>query len=188
MINNFKEPIKILNKEEINTILYRLTEEILNSNHDINKLALIGIQTRGVYLAKRIYNIIKEKRGIEVPLGILDITLYRDDLTTIGTNPIIKATQIDFDINDKIIILVDDVLFTGRTVRAALDEIIDFGRPEKVQLVVLIDRGHRELPIKADFVGKTITTKKSQIVQLFLEEVDGKDEVMVSEIINEESF
>lgn len=182
----FKEKTKILSKGELDNILYHLVNQILGSNPVVSDLVLIGIQTRGVYLAKRIQNIIKEKTSKEIPLGFLDITFYRDDLTKIGINPLIKATQIDFDIDDKIIILVDDVLFTGRTIRAALDQLMDFGRPKKVLLAVLIDRGHRELPIKADFVGKTIQTEPDDIVQVYLEEVDEKDEVVVGQILDDE--
>ena len=182
-MNNFKEKAKILSQEEIKRTLYRLTHQILENNPDPKGIVLIGIQTRGVYLAKRIQAIIKETEGIEIPLGVLDITLYRDDLTTVGIRPVVKKTQIEFDVNDKVTILVDDVLFTGRTVRAALDEIMDFGRPRRVELLVLIDRGHRELPIRADYVGKNIPTAKDETVRVCLEEVDGRDEVVIGEKI-----
>ena len=128
--------------------------------------------------------IIKEIEGIELPLGILDITFYRDDLTAIGPKPVVKETAINFDLTEKVVVLIDDVLFTGRTVRAALDEIMDFGRPKRVQLLVLIDRGHRELPIRADFVGKNIPTSKKELVEVRLEEVDEKDEVVIVERID----
>jgi pyrimidine operon attenuation protein/uracil phosphoribosyltransferase len=180
-MKDFKEKAKIFSREDIKRVLYRLAHQILEKNQNASNLVLIGIQTRGVYLAKRLQNIIKEIEDIEVPLGILDITLYRDDLTAIGEVPLVKETKIDFDLNDKIVILVDDVLFTGRTVRAALDEIVDFGRPQKVQLLVLIDRGHRELPIRADFAGKNIPTSDRELVEVRLEEVDGKDEVVILE-------
>ncbi|MBU2436382.1 MAG: bifunctional pyr operon transcriptional regulator/uracil phosphoribosyltransferase PyrR, partial [Candidatus Omnitrophica bacterium] len=162
-------------------VIERLTHQVLEKNSAPGGVVLIGIQTRGVYLAKRIQKIIKEIEAIEVPLGILDITFYRDDLTTIGPKPVVKETQIEFDLNGKTVVLVDDVLFTGRTIRAALDEIMDFGRPKKVELLVLVDRGHRELPIRADFVGKNIPTSCRELIEVKLEEVDGRDEVMIVE-------
>jgi pyrimidine operon attenuation protein/uracil phosphoribosyltransferase len=174
--NNIKN---VLSSEDIRRTLYRLTHQILEKNPQPFELALIGIQTRGVYLAKRIQKIIKEIENIDVPLGVLDITLYRDDLTAIGPKPQVKETKINFDISDKEIILIDDVLFTGRTIRAALDEIMDFGRPKRVELLVLVDRGHRELPIRADFVGKNIPTSSKETVEVMLSETDDKDEVVV---------
>lgn len=177
-MSGFKEKM-ILTQDDIRRTLYRLTHEVLEKNSNPGVLALVGIQTRGVYLAKRIQRIIEELEHIIVPLGVLDITLYRDDLTAIGPKPVVKETKITFDLNNKIVILVDDVLFTGRTVRAALDEIMDFGRPRKVELLVLVDRGHRELPIRADFVGKNIPTADNDRVELRLHEVDGKDEVVL---------
>ncbi|MDD5584602.1 MAG: bifunctional pyr operon transcriptional regulator/uracil phosphoribosyltransferase PyrR [Candidatus Omnitrophica bacterium] len=182
-MNNFKEKAVILSQEEIKRITYRLTHQILENNPVTGNIVLIGIQTRGVYLAKRVQAIIKELEGVELPLGVLDITLYRDDLTAVGPQPTVKMTQIDFDVNDKVVVLIDDVLFTGRTIRAALDEIMDFGRPEKVELLVLVDRGHRELPIRADFAGKNIPTSKQETVKVCLEEIDGKDEVVIGEKI-----
>ncbi|UCD16117.1 MAG: bifunctional pyr operon transcriptional regulator/uracil phosphoribosyltransferase PyrR [Candidatus Omnitrophota bacterium] len=173
----------MLSCDDIRRILYRLTHQILEKNPSPQALTLIGIQTRGVYLAKRIQQIIEEIERIKVPLGILDITLYRDDLTTIGTNPIVKETRIGFDLNEKVVILIDDVLFTGRTVRAALDEIMDFGRPKKVELLVLVDRGYRELPIRADFVGKNIPTSNRELVEVRVNEVDRKDEVVIIEML-----
>jgi pyrimidine operon attenuation protein/uracil phosphoribosyltransferase len=178
-MSSFGEQIKLLSSQDIKRILYRLAHQILEKNPDPDQIVLLGIQTRGVYLARRIQQIIKEIEGIERPLGILDITLYRDDLTTIGPSPLVKETTIDFDISAKVVVLIDDVLFTGRTIRAALDEIMDFGRPERVELLVLIDRGHRELPIRADFVGKNIPTAEKELVEVHLQEVDGKDEVVI---------
>ena len=176
-----KEKQKVLGEEDIKRVLYRLTHQVLEKNDIFNELAIIGIQTRGVYLAKRIKKIIKELEGVEVPSGIIDITLYRDDLTAIGPKPVVRETKIEFDFTGKVIILVDDVLFTGRTVRAALDEIMDFGRPKRVELLVLVDRGHRELPIRADFVGKNIPTSKSETVDVKLKEVDDEDCVVLME-------
>lgn len=170
---------KVWDARQIKKALQNLSFSILEKNHQVDNLALLGIQTRGVYLAQRIRDIIKKNKEVEVPLGTLDITLYRDDLTSLGPKPIVKETKIHFDINDKVIILVDDVLFTGRTVRAALDEIVDFGRPKKVELAVLIDRGHRELPIQPDFVGGIIETEIDQMVEVRLKEVDKKEGVFI---------
>lgn len=177
----FKDKSTILSHEDIRRILYRLAHQILEKNKNPEELLLIGIHTRGVYLAKRLQAIFKEMEHIDAPLGILDITLYRDDLTTVGEVPLVKETKINFDLNGKIVILVDDVLFTGRTVRAALDEIMDFGRPKRVALLVLVDRGHRELPIRADFVGKNIPTSSSESIEVRLKESDGRDEVVIVE-------
>jgi pyrimidine operon attenuation protein/uracil phosphoribosyltransferase len=180
-MNEFKAPVKILSREDIKRVLYRLAHEVLEKSEAPQRLVLIGIQTRGVHLARRLQTIIKEIENIDVPLGVLDITLYRDDLTTVGEVPLVKETKITFDLHDKIVILVDDVLFTGRTVRAALDEIIDFGRPQRVELLVLVDRGHRELPIRADFVGKNIPTSQTALVEVRLGELDDSEEVVIVE-------
>ena len=171
---------KILSSQDIKKILYRLTHQVLEKNPEPKELVIIGIQTRGVYLAKRIQAIIKEIGGIAPPLGVLDITFYRDDLTAIGPKPVVKQTKIEFDLGGKEVILVDDVLFTGRTIRAALDEIMDFGRPSKIELLVLLDRGHRELPIRADYVGKNIPTSSHELIEVHLEEIDGADEVVIT--------
>jgi len=179
----FREKAKILDEEGIRRILLRITHEILERNKTTSDLAVVGIRTRGAYLAQRIANLIEEFDKVKVPLGILDITLYRDDLTLLSVQPIVHKTEIDFDISDKKIILVDDVLFTGRTVRCALDALIDFGRPKLIQLAVLIDRGHRELPIRADYVGKNVPTSLKENVNVKLKEVDGIDEVVIEEKI-----
>lgn len=169
-----------MDKEAIRRGLMRIAHEIIEKNKGIDNLCLIGIRTRGAFLAERLNEYIKKIEGHSVPLGVLDITLYRDDLTLINSQPIIHETLIDFDINGKEIILVDDVLFTGRTIRAALDALIDFGRPANIQLAVLIDRGHRELPIRADYVGKNIPTSLDEDVQVKLKEKDDtEDEVCV---------
>lgn len=144
-------------------------------------MSLVGIRTRGAYLARRIAENIHRIEDVTLPVGILDITLYRDDLTLIAPHPVVRKTEIDFDINNKHIILVDDVLYTGRTIRSALDALMDFGRPATIQLAVLVDRGHRELPIRADYVGKNIPTSKNETVEVHLEEVDGRDEVVIVE-------
>ena len=161
--------------------LARIAHEILERNRGIEELALVGIRTRGVPIARRLAQAIKEINGHEVPTGALDITLYRDDLMrhAVGPQPVVRRTEIPFSIDGKRILLVDDVLYTGRTIRAALDALIDFGRPQSIQLVVLVDRGHRELPIKADYVGKNLPTAASESVQVHLMEIDGRDEVEV---------
>ena len=178
-MDTYREKTKVLSAADIKRILLRLAHQVLEKNTDARKLVFIGIQTRGVHIARRLQSIVRELEGIEVPLGILDITLYRDDLTTISELPLVKETTIPFDLKDKIVVLIDDVLFTGRTIRAALDEIMDFGRPRRIELLVLIDRGHRELPIRADFVGKNIPTAKKELVEIRLEEIDGKEEAAV---------
>ena len=171
---------RIMDKDAVRRAVLRIAHEILEKNKGIGDLCLIGIRTRGAVLAERIFSCIKQIEGGVVPVGILDITLYRDDLTMIANQPVVHETLIKFDITDKKIILVDDVLFTGRTIRAALDAIIDFGRPAGIQLAVLIDRGHRELPIRADYVGKNIPTALNEDVKVILEENDRrKDEVVV---------
>ena len=176
-----REKAKILTAEEIERALKRIAHEILENNKDMDELALVGIRTRGAHLAERLKNYIKEIANKELPLGILDITLYRDDLTAITAQPVVHKTEIGFDINDKKIILVDDVLFTGRTIRCALDALIDYGRPKVIQLAALIDRGHRELPIRADYVGKNVPTSLEEIVQVRLKEQDSVDEVVLEE-------
>ena len=173
----------VLDADRISRSLIRIAHEILERNRGVDELALVGIRTRGVPLARRLARIIGEVSRHEVPTGALDITLYRDDLmrTAVGAQPLIRKTEIPFSIDDKRILLVDDVLYTGRTIRAALDALIEFGRPKAIQLVVLVDRGHRELPIKADYVGKNIPTSPAQSVQVHLCEIDGRDEVEIQE-------
>ena len=171
---------KIMDKDNIRRAILRIAHEILEKNKGTDDLCLVGIRTRGALLAERVKECIEHIEGTVVPVGILDITLYRDDLTTIANQPVVRETLIKFDISDKKIILVDDVLFTGRTIRAALDALIDFGRPAQIQLAVLIDRGHRELPIRADYVGKNIPTAVNEDVKVVLAESDHKkDEVVV---------
>lgn len=171
---------KIMDEELISRTLKRLAHEILERNKGAVDLILVGIRTKGVYLARRISELIKEIEGTEVPVGELDITLYRDDFTSLP-NPLVHKTSLPFNVRDKIIVIVDDVLFTGRTVRAALDAIMDFGRPRMIQLAVLVDRGHRELPIKADFVGKNVPTAKREEIRVCLKEVDDEDAVYIGE-------
>ncbi|MCX5711109.1 MAG: bifunctional pyr operon transcriptional regulator/uracil phosphoribosyltransferase PyrR [Candidatus Omnitrophica bacterium] len=174
-----KEKAKILDAETLNRSLMRIAHEILEKNKGTAELCLIGIRNRGVYLAQRLAGCIKKIEGQDVPVGALDITLYRDDLTMISQQPVVHKTEISFGIDDKFVVLVDDVLYTGRTIRAALDALIDFGRPKAIQLAVLVDRGHRELPVRADFVGKNIPTAKNETVEVRLKETDGQDEVVI---------
>ena len=171
----------VIDADRMGRTLTRIAHEILERNRDLAELALVGIRTRGVPIARRIAHAIHDINGHEVPTGALDITLYRDDLMrhAVGPQPLVRKTEIPFSIDDKRILLVDDVLYTGRTIRAALDALIDFGRPKAIQLVVLIDRGHRELPIKADYVGKNLPTSLAQSVQVHLAEIDGRDEVEI---------
>ena len=170
---------KLMDKENVRRAISRIAHEILEKNKGTAGLCLIGIRTRGAVLAERIKASIQQIEGQEVPAGVLDITLYRDDLSLVATQPVIHETKIDFDITDKKVILVDDVLFTGRTVRAALDALIDFGRPSNIQLAVLIDRGHRELPIRADYVGKNVPTSLDQDVKVVLEESDQQEDQVI---------
>ncbi len=175
-------PVKpVLDAPSIERTLTRIAHEILEKNPGVEKLALIGIQTRGVVLAQRLCQAIQKISGRQVPMGILDINLYRDDLTRVAEQPVIKKTEINFDLEGLTIVLVDDVLYTGRTIRSALDALIDFGRPKKIELAVLIDRGHRELPIRADFVGKNIPTHEEEFVLVRLQETDEREEVVVSQ-------
>lgn len=157
----------------------RIAHEIIERNKGIRNLIFIGIKRRGDVIARRLVEKIKASEGVKIPIGALDITLYRDDLQLVSETPIIEGTDFNFDINNKIIILVDDVLFSGRTVRAAIDEILDFGRPKSIQLAVLVDRGHRELPIQADYVGKKIASARDEIVDVLLKEVDNDECVVI---------
>jgi pyrimidine operon attenuation protein/uracil phosphoribosyltransferase len=169
----------ILTKEEISRAITRISHEILEKNKDSGGLAIVGIRSRGFFIAERISVSINNLEGKELPVGALDITLYRDDLSVVSQQPMVHKTEIDFDIEGKNVILVDDVLYTGRTIRCALDALIDFGRPKTIQLAVLVDRGHRELPIRADYVGKNLPTSQKEAVQVKLEEMDGEDIVFI---------
>lgn len=171
----------VMDADRISRALTRIAHEIVERNRGIENVALVGVRSRGVPLARRLARLLQEIVGAEVPTGALDITLYRDDLMRhqVGPQPLVRRTEIPFSIDTRMIVLVDDVLYTGRTTRAALDALIDFGRPRAIQLVVLVDRGHRELPIKADYVGKNIPTARRESVQVRLEEIDGADEVIV---------
>ena len=171
----------VLDSASIKRTLIRMAHEILEKNKGVQGLALIGIQTRGVILAERLGEVIESISGHKVAKGILDINLYRDDLTYVAEQPIIHKTEINFNLDGHTLVLVDDVLYTGRTVRSALDAIVDFGRPNRIELAVLIDRGHRQLPIRADFIGKNIPTSENEIVHVRLLETDDVEEVVVTE-------
>ncbi|MFC1853375.1 bifunctional pyr operon transcriptional regulator/uracil phosphoribosyltransferase PyrR [candidate division CSSED10-310 bacterium] len=180
-----KDKAILMNKDRIARSLTRIAFEILEMNRGTAFLTIIGIRTRGAILAQRLAEKIAELEGEEVMVGILDITLYRDDLTTVGHQAVVRKTEIPFSLTDKHVILVDDVLFTGRTIRAALDALIDLGRPKFIRLAVLVDRGHRELPIQADFVGQNIPSSSDEVIKVLVEEKDGKDMVVLREIIEE---
>lgn len=173
---------QILDAHEMKRAMTRIAHEILERNKGASDLALVGIHTRGIPLADQLAQKIAELEGIQVPTGKLDITLYRDDLSEISRQPIIRRTEINFDIGTKKIVLLDDVLFTGRTIRAALDALTDLGRPKSIQLAVMVDRGHRELPIRADYVGKNLPTSKTEVVKVKLAETDGEDVVELWEL------
>jgi pyrimidine operon attenuation protein/uracil phosphoribosyltransferase len=175
----------VMDNVQLHRTVTRIAHEIVERNKDVEDLILVGIRNRGVPLAERIAKAIQHFEGVEIPVGALDITLYRDDLQMIARNPVVGKTEINVDINGRTVVLVDDVLFTGRTVRAALDELIDFGRPRAIQLAVLIDRGHREFPIRADFVGKNVPTSNRETIDVLLEEMDGEDQVVLSDVIEE---
>lgn len=172
---------QLMSASEIDRTLVRLAHEVLEKTKDLDQLAFIGIRRRGVPLAQRLAAKIQALENREIPTGILDINLYRDDLSTVGAKPQVNATQIDFDVKGKEIILMDDVLYTGRTIRAALDALFEKGRPARVQLLVLIDRGHRELPIEARYVGRTVQTADNEIIEVKFQEIDGLEKVLLCE-------
>lgn len=171
----------IIDKEGFNRIITRIAHEILEQNKGSRNLVLIGMRTRGEFLARRIREKIKEIDGVELPFGVLDVTLYRDDFRTRLKQPEVSVSDITFDINEKNIIVVDDVLYTGRTVRSALNALMDLGRPSSIQLCILIDRGHRELPIRADYVGKNVPTSLNEEIKVKMEEFDGEDAIYLVE-------
>src|SRR5450759_1304357 len=171
---------QIMTAEEVRRATVRISHEIVEKQAGTQGLALVGIQRRGVPLARRIADAIEEHERVRVPVGALDITFYRDDLSLVAQQPIVKGTDLPFDLNGTTIVLVDDVLYTGRTVRCAMDALIDFGRPRAIRLAVLIDRGHRELPIRADHVGKNVPTSREEIVKVHVVETDGRDEVSIA--------
>lgn len=172
---------RIMDYGKIKRAIQRMTTEILERNRNLKNLVIVGIRTRGIYLGKRISKLIKELEKRDIPVGVLDITLYRDDFSESEAQHMVKKTEINFSVAKKDVLLVDDVIFTGRTIRAAMDSLIDLGRPKTIQLLVLIDRGHRELPIRADYVGKFLPTSKREVVQVQLKEIDKIDEVLITE-------
>jgi pyrimidine operon attenuation protein/uracil phosphoribosyltransferase len=176
-----REKAQLMSASEIDRTLVRLAHEILEKTQDLDKLAFIGIRRRGVPLAQRLAKKIESLEHRKVPVGILDINLYRDDLSTVDIKPVVSATDIQFEVAGKDIILMDDVLYTGRTIRAALDALFDHGRPARVQLLVLIDRGHRELPIEAKFIGRTVQTTDIEIIEVKFQEIDGMEKVLMVE-------
>ena len=181
-----REKAQIMSASEIERTMVRLAHEIVEKNNGADNLGLVGIMRRGVPLATRLGKILTRIEKIEVPVGTLDISLYRDDLSTVGSRPEVRPRPMEFDIQDKNIILVDDVLYTGRTTRAALDALFDHGRPRRIQLLVLIDRGHRELPIEAAFVGRKVETTANEQVEVKLKDTDGAEKVLLAELLPEE--
>lgn len=180
-----RDKARIMDADDIGRAVKRIAHEILEKNRGSRDLILVGIRTRGAPLAKRIADVMKSIEAAAVPVGIIDITLYRDDLQLVAKQPVVGKTEIPADVEDKVVVLVDDVLFTGRTIRAAMDEIMDFGRPKAIRLAVLIDRGHRELPVRADYVGKNVPTSAKENILVKLNETDGEDAVTVQEMANE---
>jgi pyrimidine operon attenuation protein/uracil phosphoribosyltransferase len=185
MAGKLKVRRRILDQSQMRRVIRRMAGEILELNTEKNQLLLVGIRTRGVPLAKALAAEIESMEGLEVPLGVLDITLYRDDLSTIAAQPVVKDTHFPQSLTDSQLVLCDDVLYTGRTVRAALDHLVDYGRPRRVQLAVLIDRGQRELPIQADIVGKKVPTASNEVVEVRFQETDGEEHVSIMELVNE---
>jgi pyrimidine operon attenuation protein / uracil phosphoribosyltransferase len=173
------ERVRVLDAPSIDRALTRIAHEILERNKGLSRVGLVGVQTRGVPLARRLAAKLGAIEGSAPPVGVLDINLYRDDLSRIADHPVLRTTEIPFELDDALVILVDDVLFTGRTVRAALDALVDLGRPRAIQLAVLVDRGHRELPVRADFVGKNLPTARRERIDVRLTETDGEDEVLI---------
>ena len=172
----------LMDSEGIRRALTRISHEIVEKNKGVENIVLVGIRTRGVPIAERLADTIEAIEGKRPPVGVLDITLYRDDLSTLSYQPIVHPTELPVDISGKTIVLVDDVLYTGRTIRAALDALIDMGRPKTIQLAVLIDRGHRDLPIRADFVGKNVPTSSREVVSVQLNKTDGSEKVVIKEV------
>lgn len=183
-MSNIVKKNVIMDSEAIRRALVRIAHEIIEKNKGVEDVVIVGIRTRGVPLAQRIAAEINAIENCEMTVGMLDITLYRDDLSTLGYNPVVHGTDINFDLSGKHVVLVDDVLYTGRTIRAALDAVIDMGRPKTIQLAVLADRGHKELPIRADYVGKNVPTSQKETIEVVLNEIDGTDEVYIGERVD----
>jgi pyrimidine operon attenuation protein/uracil phosphoribosyltransferase len=182
MATELNEKAQILDSAGIQRAVTRIAHEIVERNNGTDGLVLVGLRSRGVDLARRIAKELKIIDGADVPVGALDVTLYRDDLDRVGPQPVVRKTEIPFSVNEKRVVLVDDVLYTGRTVRAAMDSLIDLGRPRFIQLAVLVDRGHRELPIRADYVGKNVPTSRQEQIQVLLTEEDGVDKVLIVKV------
>ncbi|PIE54780.1 MAG: bifunctional pyr operon transcriptional regulator/uracil phosphoribosyltransferase [Dethiosulfovibrio peptidovorans] len=176
-----REKTEVMTGKEMNRVLHRIARELVDRNRGLRDPVVLGIQRRGVYLAARLRKILQGKEGTEILGGELDITLYRDDLAVLSDEPVLHSTMVPTDISGKTVILVDDVIFTGRTVRAALEALMDLGRPSSIQLVVLVDRGHRELPVQPDYLGATVTTSKNEVVEVHVRELDGEDRVCICE-------
>lgn len=183
-MSNIVKKNVIMDSEAIRRALVRIAHEIIEKNKGVEDVVIVGIRTRGVPLAQRIAAEINAIENCEMTVGMLDITLYRDDLSTLGYNPVVHGTDINFDLSGKHVVLVDNVLYTGRTIRAALDAVIDMGRPKTIQLAVLVDRGHKELPIRADYVGKNVPTSQKETIEVVLNEIDGTDEVYIGERVD----
>ena len=183
-MSNIVKKNVIMDSEAIRRALVRIAHEIIEKNKGVEDVVIVGIRTRGVPLAQRIAAEINAIENCEMTVGMLDITLYRDDLSTLGYNPVVHGTDINFDLSGKHVVLVDDVLYTGRTIRAALDAVIDMGRPKTIQLAVLVDRGHKELPIRSDYVGKNVPTSQKETIEVVLNEIDGTDEVYIGERVD----
>lgn len=183
-MSNIVKKNVIMDSEAIRRALVRIAHEIIEKNKGVEDVVIVGIRKRGVPLAQRIAAEINAIENCEMTVGMLDITLYRDDLSTLGYNPVVHGTDINFDLSGKHVVLVDDVLYTGRTIRAALDAVIDMGRPKTIQLAVLVDRGHKELPIRADYVGKNVPTSQKETIEVVLNEIDGTDEVYIGERVD----
>lgn len=183
-MSNIVKKNVIMDSEAIRRALVRIAHEIIEKNKGVEDVVIVGIRTRGVPLAQRIAAEINAIENCEMTVGMLDITLYRDDLSTLGYNPVVHGTDINFDLSGKHVVLVDDVLYTGRTIRAALDAVIDMGRPKTIQLALLVDRGHKELPIRADYVGKNVPTSQKETIEVVLNEIDGTDEVYIGERVD----
>ena len=177
----FIDKTVLMDEQGVRRALTRISHEIVEKNKGVEDIVLVGIRTRGVPIAKRLADMIEQIVGVRPPVGILDITLYRDDLSTLSYQPIVRPTTMPVDIDRKVIVLVDDVLYTGRTIRAALDAIMDMGRPQSIKLAVLVDRGHRELPIRADFVGKNVPTASRESIAVLVNELDGEERVVIRE-------
>lgn len=188
MVREMREKAQIMDGEAIRRALVRIAHEIVERNQGVSDLCLVGIRTRGVPLAHRLARLIGEIEGREIPCGVLDITLYRDDLTTVANQPVVGKTEVPFPVAGRTVVLVDDVIYTGRTVRAALDALMDLGRPRAIQLAVLVDRGHRELPIRADFVGKNVPTSVREVVAVQLAETDQTESVVIRELSGGEAI